>query len=253
MKTTTSVLAIIGLFSIALAQVRAQDAATRPLQIPPPSPEGDILPTPIPTTTPAAQEKKSTPKATPTSTPEKTEPKTEDEAAPVEKTTEKTRESAHASPAPNPPEKVAKKNEKPARKRERRTVSERAERGGNAASQLKEMEKEWEAAFTDPAVIEKYVADDFVGTSTDGRVVSKKSLLREAKDDKGAPPKTAAHSLDVHFYGSDIAVVVGGAKQTDRNKAGDIVRRDYRFTDTWVLRDGKWQCVASQSLLLPRR
>lgn len=249
----TSVLAIIGLFSAALAQVRAQDAATRPLQIPSPPSEENILPTPTPTTPSATKETKSKPKATPTAAPERASSKTEDEAAPVEKATEKTGKSAPASPTPSPAEKVAKKNEKPARERETRTVSERAERVGNAASRLKEMEKEWEASFTDPSVIEKYVADDFVGTSADGKVVSKRSLLREAKKDKGAPPKTAAHSLDVHFYRSDIAVVVGGAKQIDRNTAGNIVRLDYRFTDTWVLRDGRWQCVASQSLLLPRR
>jgi len=123
----------------------------------------------------------------------------------------------------------------------------------DTAVKLKAMEKEWEASFNDPLVIEKLVSDDFVGTSPDGRVVSKKSLLREAKTSTGPAPTTVAHDLDVHFYGPNVAVIVGAAKQTDKNSAGRTVRHDFRFTDTWVLRDGKWQCVASQAVLVQKR
>jgi ketosteroid isomerase-like protein len=120
------------------------------------------------------------------------------------------------------------------------------------AAQLKALETEWEASFNNPDVIAKSLADDFVGTSPAGKRVTKKDLLREAKEDQSAPPKTIAHDLDVHFHGSDLAVVTGAAKQFNRNRAGQVVEHDFRFTDTWVERDGKWQCIASQSTLLRR-
>ena len=119
------------------------------------------------------------------------------------------------------------------------------------AAKIKSLEKEWEASFNDPAVIEKTLADDFVGTSPAGEIVTKKDLLREAQKASGPAPKTDAHDLDVHFQGADLAVVTGAARQFNRNRAGQLVQHNYRFTDTWVERDGKWQCIASQSMLVP--
>jgi ketosteroid isomerase-like protein len=122
----------------------------------------------------------------------------------------------------------------------------------SAASALKALEKQWEAAFNDPAVIEKCVADDFVGTSPAGELMSKKDLLRQAKENPGTPPQTTARDLDVHLQGTELAVVTGAADQLNRNRAGELVLHRFRFTDTWVKRDGTWKCVASQSMLAPR-
>jgi ketosteroid isomerase-like protein len=96
------------------------------------------------------------------------------------------------------------------------------------------------------------LADDFVGTSPAGKIMTKKALLREAKENTSPPPKTIARDLDVHFHGADVAIVTGASKQIDRNSAGQIVEHNYRFTDTWVQRGGEWRCVASQSMLVPR-
>ena len=82
--------------------------------------------------------------------------------------------------------------------------------------------------------------------------MSKKDLLRQAKENPGTPPQTTARDLDVHFQGADLAVVTGAADQLNRNRAGQVVQYRFRFTDTWVRRDGTWKCVASQSMLAPR-
>ncbi len=115
------------------------------------------------------------------------------------------------------------------------------------------MEQQWEASFNDPAVIEKSLADDFVGTSPSGKIMTKKALLRETKENIIPPAKTIAHDLDVLFYASDIAIVTGATKQIYTNRAGQNIEHNYRFTDTWVERDGEWRCVASQTMLLRRR
>ncbi len=82
--------------------------------------------------------------------------------------------------------------------------------------------------------------------------MSKKDLLRQAKENPGTPPQTTARELDVRFQGADLAVVTGAADQLNRNRAGQVVVHRFRFTDTWVKRDGTWKCVASQSILASR-
>ncbi len=50
-------------------------------------------------------------------------------------------------------------------------------------------------------------------------------------------------------YG-DAAVVIGILRMKGRGPSGPFDRR-YRYTDTWVKLDGRWQCVAAQDYLMP--
>lgn len=268
MKPITLLSLIAGLNLVVSLSSLAQDATTRPLQEQPiiqteeaPSPtaaaspaaktleesstEPEVMPTPIPQPSPTRTREMLTAKPKKKSAVKPEPPPAETPEKPAIKPTEE--------PAATTEKPAVKSTEKPAAKPERTSV-ETTERNFNKraeAATLKELEREWEASFSDPAVIEKAVADDFVGTSRDGKIISKRSLLREARRNTRPAPETVAHDLDVHFYGPNIAVVVGGAKQTDKNRAGQKVMHNFRFTDTWVKRAGQWQCVASQSILVP--
>jgi ketosteroid isomerase-like protein len=57
----------------------------------------------------------------------------------------------------------------------------------------------------------------------------------------------------VHIYGPNVAVVTGVARETGKTPAGQAFSYAYRFTDTWVERDGRWQCVAAQAMALPKK
>ena len=261
MKKNLCTLMILGL--LLPITLRAQDAPSRPLKDPgldiepTPLPKSSSTPTPAPTPratphkmdlSPPKPSPSATPEASqppsPTSTPEETPVKTEESPAaetPSPTATPVTRR-LHArkrfteqqtEPTPEPT---------PRSRREMRVI----------AGKLKAMEKEWEASFNDPAVIEKFLADNFVGTSPAGKIMTKKALLREAKENTSPPPKTLARDLDVHFATTDIAIVTGAARQIDRNSAGQVIEHNYRFTDTWVEREGEWRCVASQSMLVSR-
>ncbi|MEP6733604.1 MAG: nuclear transport factor 2 family protein [bacterium] len=46
------------------------------------------------------------------------------------------------------------------------------------------------------------------------------------------------------------AVVIGILEMKGRGPEGPFTHR-YRYTDAWVLLDGRWQCVASQDYLIP--
>ncbi len=52
---------------------------------------------------------------------------------------------------------------------------------------------------------------------------------------------------DVRLHGN-VAVAVGTTKQRGKDASGKEFSYVYRWTDTWVERNGKWQCVASQSI-----
>jgi hypothetical protein len=45
-------------------------------------------------------------------------------------------------------------------------------------------------------------------------------------------------------------VVVGILQMKGTGPAGPFTRR-YRYTDSWALIGGRWQCIASQDYLMP--
>ena len=122
-------------------------------------------------------------------------------------------------------------------------------------SKIKALESRWEAALLnhDTSAIEKIVADDFVGTSSSGKTGDKATLLAEAKRDTNTYTSAVSSEMTVRMYGPSTAVVTGIAKETGKTKAGKTFSHSYRFTDTWVERNGEWQCVAAHAMALPKK
>jgi hypothetical protein len=119
---------------------------------------------------------------------------------------------------------------------------------------LKDIEDKWEASFMshDPSVAQAYLGDDYRGVSSKGKVMSKSSLLAEIKNDPDTYTSAKNGHIDVRVYGGHFAVVMGTSAEAGKGKDGKAFKRNFRWTDAWVDRNGKWQCVASQSMLLPK-
>ena len=117
---------------------------------------------------------------------------------------------------------------------------------------LKDMENRWEASYMNHVTTgaQAMIASDFVGIYWDGKVMSKSSSLSMMKKDKDTYKSAKNESLKVHSFGPNIAVVVGTAREKGTTKDGKAFDRTFRFTDTWVERNGQWQCVASQVMKL---
>jgi uncharacterized protein (TIGR02246 family) len=126
---------------------------------------------------------------------------------------------------------------------------------GSVASKLKNLESHWEAALLthDASAIEKMVADDFIGTSSSGKQGDKATLLAEAKRDTNTYTSAVSSDMTVRTFGPNVAVVTGIAKETGKTKGGKTFSHSYRFTDTWVERNGEWQCVAAHAMALPKK
>jgi len=105
----------------------------------------------------------------------------------------------------------------------------------------------------DVSILEELVADDFVGTSSSGKVGNKSTLIAEARKDKNVYTSAVSTDMTVRIFGPDIAVVTGVARETGKTASGKAFSQAIRFTDTWVERNGVWQCVAASAIALPKK
>ncbi len=153
---------------------------------------------------------------------------------------------ATATPTEQP---SAQKKEKPAAAK---TAAAPSGKKMSVEAALKDNENRWEAAIAkhDTASVGPMVADDFVGVYFDGKIMSRSGVIAESKKDRDTYKSAVNEKLAVHTYGPNVAVVVGTAHEKGTGKDGQSFDRKFRFTDTWVERGGRWQCVASQIMKL---
>lgn len=203
-----------------------------------------------------AQEETSTP--APEASPEMTvSEKTESADPSVSVTTEKT-----ASPTPKPESSpAATKASSPAATKSKPSPTPATNPSSAAVmpakkstheATIRDIEEKWETSIMthDPSVAQAYLADDFRGISSKGKVMSKANLIAEIKKDTDTYTSAKNGKLDVRVFGGQFAVATGLSTEAGKSKDGKDFKRSYRWTDAWVLRNGKWQCVASQAMLV---
>lgn len=109
------------------------------------------------------------------------------------------------------------------------------------------LENAWNQAqlHHDSKALESLVGDQFISTDNDGKLMNRAEFLADNRDPDYAFSLMTNTDMKVFTYG-EAAVVAGvyHAKGTYKNKPFDHTGR---FTDTWVLQNGKWQCVASHT------
>ena len=117
---------------------------------------------------------------------------------------------------------------------------------------IREIEDKWEASVMnhDSSVAQAYLADDFRGVSSKGKLMSKSNLLSEIKKDTDTYSSTKNDKVDVRVFGGQFAVASGISTEVGKAKDGQAFKRSFRWTDVWLLRKDKWQCVASQAMLV---
>jgi ketosteroid isomerase-like protein len=91
------------------------------------------------------------------------------------------------------------------------------------------------------------LAANFVYTEN-GAVMNKDELIHAIMADQTS--SASNESMKVLPYG-DTVVVTGILRTKGSGKDGAFDRR-YRFTDTWLRRNGSWQLIAAQDYLMPQ-
>jgi len=94
------------------------------------------------------------------------------------------------------------------------------------------------------------IGDKFVNTEWDGEVSDRGKFLADIDDPSFKAISLNIQDVKVNLF-QNTAVVTGiyRAKGTYQGKPYDHIGR---FTDTWVLQDAKWECVASHTSLLQK-
>ncbi len=115
--------------------------------------------------------------------------------------------------------------------------------------QLLQLEHDWSMAWQkrDAAFLQKLFADEYLGTSSDGLVFDKAGDLANLPKSEVASFKL--EDMKVHVYGN--TAVVTGVNTNQGKFNGKDVSGSYRFTDVFVMRDGRWQVVATQGTKVP--
>jgi len=126
-----------------------------------------------------------------------------------------------------------------------------AEASDPVAKQLIEAERKWAVLECEPSkVVSEALADDFVGTSPQGPIYTKKEALAEGPPEKAHDCKLL--TARVRFYGPDLAIIYGKETSTRTAKDGKEFQRTLIWTDTWLKRNGKWQIIAVQDMTDPK-
>ena len=129
------------------------------------------------------------------------------------------------------------------------------------AAQLIEQERRWATASCAPpatgeatiaALVEDFIAPDFVGTSPKGALYAKADMLPKDKPAAREPEKDCQLlSARVRFIGADVAIIYGKERATIKSAAGTYAPRTLVWTDTLLQRSGKWQVIAVQDMVVP--
>ena len=100
-------------------------------------------------------------------------------------------------------------------------------------------------ARNDLATVERIVADDYIITAADGKVMNKTADLAPLKSGEIKFTSAEASDVNVRVFG-DAAVVTGMGKYVVI-AGGKTAEFRERFTDVYVKRRGRWQPVASHT------
>jgi ketosteroid isomerase-like protein len=112
--------------------------------------------------------------------------------------------------------------------------------------ELIQLELDWCAATVkkDAALLGRILADAFTGFSSRGQLQTKADALADFKDQTTSTETCLDRDVKVRTYGN-AAVVTGLGTRTGTYKGIPYKDRQIMWTDTFVRKDGRWQCVAS--------
>ena len=102
----------------------------------------------------------------------------------------------------------------------------------------------------DAHAMEQMLDPDFVLTDYDGSVQDRAQFLASIRDKSNQLTLEVSTDMKLHRHG-DTVVVIGATHEKGTLK-GKPYEHHGRFTDTWIKRDNRWLCIASQLALIQK-
>jgi ketosteroid isomerase-like protein len=121
-----------------------------------------------------------------------------------------------------------------------------AKQATNDEEELRRLEHESHEAFLrgDAEVLERMLADDFLFTDPDGRMVDKAGWISDMTRSDVVYESFEIDDLRVRVYGD--AAVTNGRVSVRARSAEQVSEERYCYTATYVRLEGRWRVVAEQ-------
>ena len=121
-----------------------------------------------------------------------------------------------------------------------------------AATELVQLERDWDAAFlkNDTSFVDGVLATEFIATYPDGTSGDRAKELANAAAFNQQIDSSTLDEFTVQVHGQ--TAVVWFTRRLVGPSKGQRLEVAYRYLDVFVHRGGRWQCVASQSIRLPK-
>jgi hypothetical protein len=122
-------------------------------------------------------------------------------------------------------------------------------------AKLKAMEAAWNLSKMDKdfgvKVVEEIVSEDFSSFDDKGMKQTKADILKSLADTKGTISEVVNGDMSLTFYGDNVASIVGSHVTKGKDIAGKAFSKTTNWTDVFMERNGKWQCIASGGSTTP--
>ena len=124
---------------------------------------------------------------------------------------------------------------------------------GKVEQELIKLENGWAENIlkNDIAFFDRILADGYTEADSEGNVNTKSQYIANFKSNTFVVTSAVLDDINVRVYG-DTAVVTGRNTMKGQYKGKDDSGQ-YRWTDIWVKRDGRWQCVAGHGSRIPQK
>ena len=128
----------------------------------------------------------------------------------------------------------------------------RAAKGRSTDHILIQMERDWARAIVagDAQKIREILAPEVVLTTPEGTVLNREDDLAELEKGEFKAEIFDPSDMKVRLYGN--CAVVTGLTRIKGTYKGKQFQDEFRWTDTFVNRNGKWRIVASQAVPIAR-
>ncbi len=125
-----------------------------------------------------------------------------------------------------------------------------AESAGDVEKELRRLEREWAngLANRDRGAVDRILAEDIIVTDPVGRTWDKARYLAELGTNGWGIDSYELTDILIHVYSR--AAVVTGRAVVKTNASNPNGTGPYRVTNTYILYDGRWRCVASHNSCL---
>src|SRR5664279_4414253 len=121
---------------------------------------------------------------------------------------------------------------------------------GQAKKYITESEKQWAEAVAsgDSTVVQRILADDFIGVDTKGFQYNKEHEVHNTPEGPKYFKSNHLNDLKIRFYGN---MAVAQGDEIWVRYSGEPLTGRFVWTDTWLFRNDKWQIVAAEDLIAP--